>query len=1201
MYNNNTIIKIDCIEKTNDEFLQSLTLTNENFIFSQLIEFNVKNKLLKNISNSSLRQLFSSNLRKLSLNDCKIKFIEKATFNFMLQLTRLSLVRNEITSIENNSFLYPPFESNILEMYLSENKLKKIERGTFAGLTRLQKLYLDENQLEQIEENSFSYLNALKELNLQSNMIKMVRNEMFFDNSNLEILHLYKNSIEDIETIPFNTLYSLKRMYLFSNKIKSINFGNFIHQQNLEELRLEKNEIYTFKSNTFIGLKNLLFLDLSANKIKQLVNDGFHGLISVSKLLLSLNDIYQIEANAFTHLNNLVHLNLDSNQIMSLKNVRFNTLLDELSLRFNLLSNLNEIKSTSLKDLRVSNNRFQEINSISHLPSLEYLDLSQNCLIKIKLDSFSSLNKLKYLNLSLNKLNLESDTSNVSYFRGQSHLETLDISFNDIQYLDTNLTFEHLISLKTLNISKNKLKLINSYLFGFLYHLNELNLASNRLSFLNDSCFFNFVNLKSLKLNSNQLKSIDFLESNKNFLYNLEELYLEHNKIVEIDFQSNFNLTFLNLNSNPLEYIRAKELTFLKSLKISNTQIKFLFLNSPLKELDLSYMNVSIFDLKHLHKLEWINLAHTKINCSLSLFLSNLTKFVDFSYNDVDFEVFNVLGSALETLKLRRTNLQDISQINLKNLINLKYLDLSLNNLSFISQDSFKFNLNLEYLDLNSNNIYEFTIILNKLKYLNLDSNRLNTTNDVLRDYNSLQTFKMANNRLQTYPSFEMSQIESENAETFLEFLLNQNQINEIKYFSFIFGRLKLANFDSNNINLIEKDAFLNCRSLEYLSLANNRLKTLAANNFHFLFSLTQLNLSHNEIEYVEENTFMNLNKLKSLDLNYNQLITIENNLFKGLSNLNDLYLLTQHEMTFFNQSFHHIPSISTIVLNEDLIFKYKCLFMNNMQRVIQRNITNKYVFYKSINLLTLNFSFDDGSPHEKCDLMFHLFQFKIHFNLKTDYENDLFYDSCQIVLIKRDKNYNHNRVKCLADFKFNDKVDEHEIKSLHSILKVVSNFYYLLSMVLLMSLLIPSFFLIFRYELFSNFISYFTKDLSSIKLEKEMKKNREKVKRLILKNEKFKINYQKEKLRFKVLMRKYDEDFRKLEEKKHKKFVQFKSSNTNSDSQMKMYDMNGKLLISETEDDIKIDILLNELNQLKNKNYNEFLEFADENRAFTP
>jgi len=1124
-----------------------------------MIEFNIQSKLLKNISNSSLRNFFTRNLKKLSLNDCKIQSIEKGVFNSLLQLSNLYLARNEITSIENDSFLTFPFESNILVMYLSENKLKTIGHRTFSGLSRLRLLYLDRNKIEEIEENSFRNLKYLVELDIQSNNIKIIRNEMFFDNINVEILQLYKNDIENIETIPFNTLYSLKKLYLFSNKIKTLNFGNFIHQQNLDELRLDKNEIDSFNANTFIGLKNVVLLDLSANKIKILVNNGFHGLISLRKLLVHLNDITQIDANTFTHLTSLTYLNLDSNRILSLKNVQFNPNLDELSLRFNLLSNLNEIDSTSLKSLWVSNNRFQEIDSITRLPNLEYLDLSQNCLIKIRLNTFSNLKILKYLNLSFNKLNLEGDTNNnVSYFKGQSKLETLDISFNDIQYLDTNLTFKNLNSLKTLNMSNNKLKLIDSYIFGFLRELNELNLASNRLSFLNHSCFFNLVNLKKLKLDFNQLKSIDFLASNKNYLPNLDELGLEHNKIDEIDYQFNLNLSFLNLNSNPIRYCQTKGLNSLKSLKISNTEITSLFVYSPLKELDLSSLNVSLLNMEQINKTEWINLANTKVNYPFRLFLGNLTKFVDFSYNefrwDVDFEMFYALGSSLETLKLHKTNLQDINKINLKNFINLKYLDLSSNNLSLVNQDSFKFNGNLEYLDLNSNNLYEFTVVLNKLKYLNLESNQINATNDALKDYFSIEIFKMANNRLKTYPSFEMSQINSENVETFLELDLSQNQINEIKYFSFIFGKLKLANFDSNNISFIQNDAFLNCRSLEYLSIAHNRLTNLTANNFRFLFSFIQLNLSFNEISFIEQNTFVNLNKLKTLDLNFNKLNSIENNLFFGLVNLNDLYLLTRHEMKFFNQSFHHLPAVSTIVLNESFVFEYKCLFVNNLHKDIQRNISNKYLFDKSINLLTLNFSFDNSLNMSKCDLIFHLFQFKIHFNLKTDYQNDLFFDSCQSTLIKRYKSYNHNKMKCFDKFEFNDINGEREIESLRSFLRVLSNFYYLISMVLILSLLIPTFLMILRYELLSNFISYFLpKDFSNeserfkMKIEKEMKRNREKVKKLILKDENANSNFSKEKSMLKKLIQNCEEDFRKLEEKKLELLEHLKSYNTSN------------------------------------------------------
>jgi Leucine-rich repeat (LRR) protein len=1077
-----------------------------NGLFKLQILYLDKNEIESIEANSFLTEPFESNILELYLSENKLTTIKQRTFNGLFKLQILYLDKNEIESIEANSFLTEPFESNILELYLSENKLTTIKQRTFNGLFNLQILHLNKNEIAEIEKNSFANLNQLKELKIVSNKIKKIKNEIFFRIESLHCLYLYQNSIENMENIPFNTLFNLKRLHLFSNKIRQIKFGYFIDLHLLDELRLDKNEIVSLELNTFVGLEKLNTLDLSANKIKKIENGVFYELKNLIQLDLHLNDITQIEMNTFIDLNNLKYLNLDSNQISTMKNVQFNSNLEQISLRFNMLTNLNEINSSSLKYLHVSNNRLQEINfKNTFLPNLEYMDLSQNRLILIKAESFFNIKNLKNLNLSYNKLDLESEFKNILHLKGQSLLETLDLSFNEIKYFESNLTFQYLDSLKYLNLSNNKLKFIDSFVFGFLIKLNELNLASNNISFLNASCFFNLRSLKKLSMNFNKINSTDFLKSNKNDLYNLEYLNLEENKIVFINerhFQSYLNLSSLNLNSNPIESIHGNsfmELKLLKTLRLSNTKIDSLFLNSYLRELDLSFLNASISGIEKITNIEWINLANSKVNCSFEFFLSFATKYVDFSYNqfkwDDDSKMFNVIGSALEVLKLRQTNLQKIDHINLKNLINLKHLDLSFNNLSFISQDSFEFNLNLEYLDLSSNSLYEFSIVLNKLKYLNLDNNQINSTNEVLKDYYSIEIFKMTNNRLQKYPSFEMSQIKSENVETFLEFHLNQNQINEIKYFSFIFGKLILANFDSNQINSIETDAFLNCRSLQSLSIVQNRLSNLTGNNFHFLFSLIHLNLSFNEINFIEPNTFSNLNKLKSLNLNYNKLISIEDDLFLGLVNLNDLYLMSQNEITLNKRSFHHLPNISSIVLNESLISNYKCLFMHNLEREIQRNVSNKYIFYKSINFLSLNFTFND-SLNIKCDLTFHLFQFKIHYNLKTDYDNDLFFDSCQKILIKRKNNYNHNKQKCIANFEYNDKEEEFEIDSLHPFLKVLSNLYYLVSMALILSLLIPAFYMIFRYELFSNLISKLSRMSSS-----DQERNRKLHERTISKN----------------------------------------------------------------------------------------------------
>ena len=482
-----------------------------------------------------------------------------------------------------------------------------------------------------------------------------------------------------------------------------------------------------------------MYLDLSGNKIKKLVNGTFNGLVNVKRLDIHLNDIGQIGSGAFANLMCLEYLNLDSNSIQTLKNVQFGLKLLELSLRFNKLSDLSEIYSQGLNSLIISNNRIQTVNFIVHLSNLEYLDLSQNGLIKIEKNSFSHVDKLRYLNLSGNKLDLDGEFLGYS----QTCLESLDLSFNDIKYIESaNLTFQYLSSLKALNMSNNQIKSLDSNALESLSQLSDLNLAWNNIGLIKRDYFLNLRKLRMLKIGFNLLESIDILNNN------LEYLDLEQNKLDKIgehDFEFNLKLKFLNLNSNPIQKIDPRaifRLTFLKTLKLANTSLNEIFLTKSLKELDLSYLNVSITNIEHLNLIEWINLANTRIrNISFDRFISNSTRYVDLSFNFLNtnnFEKLNILSISTETLILRQTNLQQIEHITFENLINLKYLDLSFNNLTYVGSVSFAYNKNLEHLDLSSNKLYEFDVVLNKLKYLNLENNRIVSINDQLFDYFSM-------------------------------------------------------------------------------------------------------------------------------------------------------------------------------------------------------------------------------------------------------------------------------------------------------------------------------------------------------------------------------------------------------------------------------------------------------------------------------
>ena len=157
--------------------MQNLTKIKQKYDFSQMIELNFNNKLINNISNSSIRKFLTMYLSSLSINDCKIQSINKGIFNSLFNLKKLDLSRNEIESLENDTFSAEPFESNILELRFSDNKLREINYVQLNGLIKLEILYLDKNQIEEIEIGLFQNMPNLKQLYLHLNKIKLIQNE----------------------------------------------------------------------------------------------------------------------------------------------------------------------------------------------------------------------------------------------------------------------------------------------------------------------------------------------------------------------------------------------------------------------------------------------------------------------------------------------------------------------------------------------------------------------------------------------------------------------------------------------------------------------------------------------------------------------------------------------------------------------------------------------------------------------------------------------------------------------------------------------------------------------------------------------------------------------------------------------------------------------------------------------------------------
>ena len=98
-------------------------------------------------------------------------------------------------------------------------------------------------------------------------------------------------------------------------------------------------------------------------------------------------------------------------------------------------------------------------------------------------------------------------------------------------------------------------------------------------------------------------------------------------------------------------------------------------------------------------------------------------------------------------------------------------------------------------------------------------------------------------------------------------------------------------------------------------------------------------------------------------------------------------------------------------------------------------------------------------TQNEYCELTFEFLQFKIHWNLKSDYENEIFYEKCKTGLTVQENNFNHSLKICFDNFQFigYEKESDKETKD-KSIANILSDGIYLLTMFVLIMYLFPFF-----------------------------------------------------------------------------------------------------------------------------------------------
>jgi Leucine-rich repeat (LRR) protein/ankyrin repeat protein len=236
----------------------------------------------------------------------------------------------------------------------------------------------------------------------------------------------------------------------------------------LDNIGLRANRLVTIEEG-FFDLPNLKELDLSSNRFKKLP-EKVSGLKSLESLALSDN-LLETLPDIWDQLPELNGLSVNENRLKTLPvSLARAKKLRRLHLGNNLLSDLpGTWAEVPLDSLSIEGNRFTAIPAVAlKMEALTYLGLAHNDITEIS-PEFQTNRSLLRIDLSEN---LVKTIPNL----GQTHLESLDLSGNQITQFPSGKEFFP-SSLRELNLAGNQITDVPAWIFDL--NLRDLSLRGN--------------------------------------------------------------------------------------------------------------------------------------------------------------------------------------------------------------------------------------------------------------------------------------------------------------------------------------------------------------------------------------------------------------------------------------------------------------------------------------------------------------------------------------------------------------------------------------------------------------------------------------------------------------------------------------------------------------------------------------------------
>ncbi|XP_060885618.1 leucine-rich repeats and immunoglobulin-like domains protein 3 [Labrus mixtus] len=365
----------------------------------------------------------------------------------------------------------------------------------------------------------------------------------------------------------------------------------------------------------------------------------------------------------------------------------------------------------------------------------------------------------------------------------------LDLSHNRLQVLDSSL-FSNLQHLSEVKLNNNELDAIPD-LGPYASNITALILANNRISRISEEQLRPFLALETLDLSNNNI--VDIKASSFPALP-LKNLFLNNNRISSMETGCFTNLSsslqVLRLNRNRLSTIPAKifQLPNLQHLELSRNRVR----------------RVEGLTFHGLHALR-----------SLKMQRNGLSRLMDGAFWGL---------SNMEVLQLDYNNLTEVSKGWLYGLLTLQQLHLGHNAISRIRPDAWEFCQKLSELNLVSNHLSRLEessfVGLSLLDELHIGNNRVSFIADgAFRGLSNLHLLDLQNNEISWT-------IEDMNGP-----------------FSAL-DKLQKLFLQGNQIRSVTKKSFSGLDALQHLDLSNNAIMSVQANAFSQMKNLLELRLN---------------------------------------------------------------------------------------------------------------------------------------------------------------------------------------------------------------------------------------------------------------------------------------------------------------------------------------------------------------------